>query len=126
MVLDEHILVVDDDLSVRRYVARVLRDEGYAVHEAGDGGEAEEFLDQPPPAVDLLLSDVVMPRLNGVELLERVSVKHPRLPCILMSGYANTQLVDLGIASPCAILAKPFSAEALIEEVRRCLPSKSD
>ena len=121
---DEHILVVDDDSIVRRYVTRILEEEGYAVSEAEDGSAAVQFLDHPPAAVDLLVSDVMRPRLNGVQLLEKVSVTHPELPCILMSGYATRQLSDLGIAAPCAVLSKPFSPDQLLEEVRRCLPAR--
>jgi CheY-like chemotaxis protein len=119
---DEHILVVDDESVVRRYVSRILREEGYEVHEVDNGGAAVEFLERSADPVDLVVSDVVMPGLNGVQLLERVSRTHPNLPCILMSGYATKQLTDLGIAAPCAVLGKPFSPEQLLGEVRRCLP----
>jgi DNA-binding NtrC family response regulator len=72
----------------------------------------------PPDAV---VSDIVMPRVNGVELLRALTTTHPGLPIILMSGYGTEQLQGMGIAAPCAILSKPFSADRLLEEVRRCL-----
>jgi DNA-binding NtrC family response regulator len=58
--------------------------------------------------------------MNGVELLQALSTTDPNIPVILMSGYATAALAELGIAAPCAILAKPFPAERLLEEVRRC------
>ena len=71
--------------------------------------------------VSVLVSDVVMPRLNGVQLMERLARSHPQLPVVLMSGYANAELTAMGIAAPCALLTKPFTPEVLVEEVRRCL-----
>jgi DNA-binding NtrC family response regulator len=68
-----------------------------------------------------VVSDIVMPRLNGVQLLEALAVSHPDLPIILMSGYAPTQLAERGIAAPCSVLSKPFSPQSLLAEVQRCL-----
>jgi DNA-binding NtrC family response regulator len=113
------ILVVDDEPTVRSFAARVLLEEGFAVREAGDGQEALRIVHAG--GIAALVSDVVMPRLNGVQLVEALSRSHPQLPIVLMSGYAARELVDMGIAAPCALLPKPFSADRLVEEVRRCL-----
>lgn len=120
-VLRAHVLVVDDETTVRRFTARVLCDEGCRVSEAGDGEEALAMVRQGASPVDVVVSDVVMPRVNGVELLRQLAASHPGLPVILMSGYAAADLTDLGISTPCAVLGKPFPAERLVEEVRRCL-----
>jgi DNA-binding NtrC family response regulator len=119
------ILVVDDAPAVRRYVRRILEAEGYAVHEAADGAEALELVRSEPAAWDLIVSDIVMPRCNGVELHERLAAHAFGMPVILMSGYATTELTRLGIAAPCAVLVKPFEADRLLDEVRRCLPVQS-
>ena len=66
--------------------------------------------------MDLVLSDVAMPQLNGVQLLEALSVSHPDLPVLLMSAYAVEDL-----AAPCGIVIEPFTPERLLDEVRRCL-----
>ena len=115
------ILVVDDEPTVRRFASRVLLEAGYLVEEAGDGAAALERVRGGPVRLHAVVSDIVMPRLNGVELLQALTTTHPDLPVILMSGYATGQLESLGIAAPCAILPKPFSADRLVEEVRRCL-----
>jgi DNA-binding NtrC family response regulator len=112
---------VDDEPSVRRFASRVLTEEGYLVEEAIDGAAALERVRDGGPPVDVVVSDVVMPRLNGVELALALSAMHPTLPVILISGYAPGQLEGMGIVTPCGILGKPFSGERLIEEVRRCL-----
>lgn len=113
------ILVVDDEGAVRRFAIRVLQREGYGVVEARDGLEAVELLNNGT-ACDAVVSDIVMPRMNGVELMQTLSTTHPDVPVILMSGYATAALAELGISAPCAILPKPFPAERLLEEVRRC------
>lgn len=115
------VLVVDDEPFVRRFACRVLLEEGFLVEQAVDGEDALGHVRDAGRMVDVVVSDVAMPRLNGVELLRQLNVLLPALPVILMSGYATEQLADMGIASPCGVLAKPFSGERLIEEVRRCL-----
>jgi two-component system cell cycle sensor histidine kinase/response regulator CckA len=111
---------VDDEPAVRRFAARALLEEGFLVVEAADGVEALAVVRTMD--VDVVVTDVVMPRLNGVELLRELSATHPDLAVILMSGYATAQLEGMGIAAPCGILIKPFGADRLVEEVRRCLP----
>ncbi len=114
------ILVVDDEGAVRRFAVRVLEREGYVVAEARDGAEALEMVKSQRASFGVVVSDIVMPKLNGVELMQALSLLYPDLPVILMSGYATNALADLGIAAPCSILTKPFPSERLIEEVRRC------
>jgi DNA-binding NtrC family response regulator len=121
----EHILVVDDEAVVRRFTSRVLQDAGYVIATAADGADALEQLEREAPAIDAVVSDIVMPRMNGVQLMERLSRSHPTLPVILMSGYATAQLADRGIAAPCSVLKKPFAPERLLAEVRRCLDERS-
>jgi DNA-binding NtrC family response regulator len=114
------VLVVDDENAVRRFAVRVLEREGYIVLEARDGVDALELL-RKDASVGVVVSDIVMPRLNGVELMQALASSHPDLPVILMSGYATSALSDMGIAAPCSILVKPFPPERLLEEVRRCI-----
>jgi two-component system cell cycle sensor histidine kinase/response regulator CckA len=119
------VLVVDDEAAVRRFAVRVLEREAYVVIEARDGMEALELIQGGSTLVEVVVSDIVMPRLNGVELMQALSVSHPDLPMILMSGYATAGLAELGIAAPCAILPKPFLSEQLLEEVRRCISQRN-
>lgn len=116
-----HVLLVDDQDGVRRYAARILRQDGFTVHEAADGAEALKVLNLGTAPVELVLSDIIMPRLNGVELLKALAVSHPGIPVILMSAYAQAELAEMGVAAPCGVLPKPFPAERLLQEVRRCL-----
>jgi two-component system, cell cycle sensor histidine kinase and response regulator CckA len=115
------ILVVDDEPGLRRFAGRVLEDEGYRVVEAVDGADALALVQAEDAAFDVVVSDILMPRLNGVDLLQRLSVSHPQLPVILMSGYGPPALAERGISAPCSVLSKPFSAERLVAEVHRCI-----
>lgn len=118
---DQSVLVVDDERAVRRFAARVLQQGGFGVLQAEDGAEALEVLRGPGQFVDVVVSDILMPRVNGVELMRELSVSHPHLPVILMSGYADQELSAHGIEVPCSMLAKPFPPELLLAEVRRCV-----
>lgn len=115
------VLVVDDESAVRRFAIRILEREQYVVIEARDGAEALDLVRTSVTVFEVVVSDIVMPRLNGVELMQALATSHPDLPFILMSGYATSALSDLGIVTPCSILAKPFPPERLLEEVRRCI-----
>jgi len=117
----ESVLVVDDDDGVRRFAARVLREGGYEVREAADGAEALELIRSEASRPTVVVSDIVMPRLNGVQLLQLLSTLRPKLPVILMSGYGAIQLAERDIVSPCGVLGKPFHPDALLAEVRRCI-----
>jgi DNA-binding NtrC family response regulator len=119
------ILIVDDEPTVRRLTARVLEGEGYQVSEAVDGLEALDIVRSNGSELGVVISDIVMPRLNGVELLQNITTVHPDLPVILMSGYGTGRLKDLGIAAPCAVLHKPFPPQTLIAEVRRCIRARN-
>ena len=114
------VLVVDDETAVRRFACRVLEHAGYGLFEATDGVEALELIQGQAVALEVVVSDIVMPRMNGVELMEALAVLRPALPVILMSGYATAALSEMGIATPCSILTKPFSGERLLAEVNRC------
>ena len=117
------VLVVDDETAVRRFATRVLEREGFQVVEATDGAEALEKV-KANGSVDLIVTDIVMPRMNGVELMQALSLSHPHLPVILMSGYATAALSEMGIATPCSIIPKPFPAERLLAEVSRCVGTR--
>jgi two-component system, cell cycle sensor histidine kinase and response regulator CckA len=115
------VLVVDDELAVRRFACRVLERAGYGVSEAVDGVEALELVKARAGGIDVVVSDIVMPRMNGVELMQALLVSAPDVPVILVSGYATEALAERGIATPCSILPKPFSGERLLAEVERCI-----
>ena len=117
------ILVVDDDAHVRRFTQITLEDEGYHVLVAMDGEDAIAVHDDHGAEIDLLVSDVVMPRMGGVELAARLAVVHPGLKTVFMSGYtAETSEQVSEFATEGNFLQKPFQFEQLIELIHEIVP----
>jgi DNA-binding NtrC family response regulator len=115
------VLVVDDEPGIRRFVGRILREEGFGVDEAPDGAAALDLICQGAVDPTVVLSDIVMPRLDGLQLVRSLSALKPGLPVLLMSGYGPSELAQRGMPGLCGILAKPFAPELLVAEVRRCI-----
>jgi CheY-like chemotaxis protein len=105
--------------------SRALRSQGYQILEAANGAEALEVLSRAAGPVDLVLSDVVMPVLNGRELSERLAADHPEIRVLFMSGYTDDDIVRRGLLQPGApFLQKPFVAADLSRKVRDVLDSR--
>ena len=118
----ERILLVDDDLGVRNFAARVLASRGYAVLPASSPDEAIELAEEHEGRIDLLLTDVVMPGSTGRALATTLRESSPGLKVPYMSGYTTEAIVDHGILDPSvAFIAKPFTAQRLALKVRETL-----
>ena len=112
------ILLADDDLATRELVKRALEAEGHAVEVTQDGSEAMEKLGAPG-AVDLLVSDVHMPGLDGVELAQRAIAAMLALKLLFMSGFTEELERAKGVkASKVGIISKPFTLEQIRSAVR--------
>jgi len=121
-VTDARILLVEDDDAVRAVIARILRGEGYKVIEADSAGDAVLLAEDVGDQLDLLLTDVVMPRMSGLELADRLRRRLPSLRLLFMSGFAPRALARDGYSVPgVPFLAKPFAPEALIAAVAKAL-----
>jgi two-component system, cell cycle sensor histidine kinase and response regulator CckA len=118
---DETIVVVDDDPSVRAFAARVLRIAGYCVLEAETPARGLE-LAECEARVDAILTDIMMPGMNGCELAKRIWMKRPALPVLYMSGYTDQVLREQELAlDDRTLLEKPFTATQLLGKVREVL-----
>ncbi len=123
----ETVLLVEDEESVRLLVRAILRRFGYEVLDAQSGGDALLLCEQHPTPIHLLLTDVVMPRMNGRELAERLALVRPEMKVLYMSGYANDAVVRLGATdSTIAFIEKPLMPEALARKVREVLGPARD
>jgi two-component system, cell cycle sensor histidine kinase and response regulator CckA len=112
------ILIAEDNEGVRALTVRILTSAGYRVFEGCDGVDALETLRTLPEPVDLLISDVMMPRMNGSELAAEFQRVQPGTPILLISGYMDEDAVQRAFNEPDAILAKPFTPDALLARVR--------
>ncbi len=117
------ILVVDDEPAVLEVIQKILIDRGFLVDVAKDGIEALNLLEQG--SYDLMLSDVKMPRMDGMELLQRVSLLYPELITVMLSAFANIQdavaAIKLGAYD---YIAKPVYPEDLVFSIERALKFK--
>jgi PAS domain S-box-containing protein len=118
----ETILFVEDEENVRELVSDYLKARGYAVLEAPDGMKALELAEQYPGAIQLLITDVVMPRLSGRELATKLSAKRENLKILYISGYTDDSVFRHGVLEGgMSFLQKPFNLKALAEKVREVL-----
>jgi signal transduction histidine kinase len=122
LVGTETVLVVEDEAIIRSLVVRTLREQGYEVVEARYGSEALERWEERRDDVGLLVSDVVMPGMSGVELAKRLAGDRPELRILLMSGFADPLAGEpLSAPSGSAFLEKPFTPSELLRRVRETL-----
>ncbi len=122
----ETILIADDEPTVRAYIRNILRGEGFRLIEAGDGVDALEQLGQRGEPVDLLLTDVRMPRMDGIALARSVVEQYPGTPVLYISGYPFDVEETRSRSRVCGFLSKPFSRKTLLDEVRKCLERPHD
>jgi two-component system cell cycle sensor histidine kinase/response regulator CckA len=116
------ILLVEDEDGLRSLNARGLRSRGYSVIEASNGIEAMEALEEKDGAVDLVVSDVVMPEMDGPTLLREMRKRNPNLKIIFVSGYAEEAFdKSLPENEQFAFLPKPFALSALVEKVKETM-----
>ena len=120
------VLVVDDEQGLRDLVCRTLRAEGYRTLEAAHGGEALELVETGPETIDLVVTDVVMPGMDGRELGRRLARSRPTLPILYMSAYEVNDIFQRGSPwSSAPFLQKPFPRDGLINSVEQLLRQRS-
>ncbi len=118
----ETILLVEDEEAVRRLASRVLASYGYHVVEAANAAEAVRAAEKTDRPIDLLLTDVIMPGMNGRDLARHLHAEQPHLRVLYMTGYADSALASHGVLQTQApVIQKPFSPRALAEQVRELL-----
>jgi len=118
------ILLVEDDAASRYAFARLLRGQGYEVIEAGDGNEAVAFLDGF--AIDLVITDMVLPKINGLHLVSLIQARRPGIPIVLMSGYLSERAGKIILDESADFFQKPVRPSALVRTVQRVLPKSKD
>ncbi len=115
------IVLVDDNSMVRSLVRSILSEQGYRVLVASSGEEAMHICGEHKTMVDLLLTDVVMPRVGGRELADRLRAMIPGLPVLYMSGFTGDQLLEHGVSEGRAFIPKPFTSDELGQKVKEVL-----
>jgi CheY-like chemotaxis protein len=115
-------LVVEDEPMLRDMARRALERQGYDVVVVTDGASAHRLLEGETPRFDLVLTDVVMPKLNGKELADHIWHRYPGLPVLFMTGYSDQDVLKRGlVVAGASFIQKPFTPERLVEAVARML-----
>ncbi len=125
MSKQKRILIVEDDRDTRAQLGLLLELLGYEAVLCADGVEARASLEKAD--VDLVLTDLVLPRGDGVDLLTDVHEKHPQLPVIILTGYPSEgSILETLVHEPFAYLAKPISGEHLADVLERAFATQTD
>jgi PAS domain S-box-containing protein len=121
----ETILVVEDQEEVRKLIVAVLSQSGYRVQAATNGAEALQAANGFPGAIDLMITDIVMPGMTGPELASKLASSRPAMRVLYMSGYTKTGIDHQGLVETgVAYIAKPFGPKELLQQVRGVLPEQ--
>jgi two-component system cell cycle sensor histidine kinase/response regulator CckA len=122
----ETVMLVEDEDMVRKLASELLVDAGYIVLEANGGEEAIKLCKQHSEPIDLLITDVVMPKMSGKQVAEQLLALHPETKVLFMSGYTDEAIVHHGVVdSNIAFIQKPFSERALAHKIREVLDSEN-
>src|SRR5690606_6738766 len=122
---EETILLVEDEPAVRDLAQRILRRKGYRVIVASNGREALDLVERQEGPIGLLVTDLIMPQMDGRELAQRLAALRPGLPVLFMSGYTGDTIAQRGVLDPdVAFIEKPFSPEGLARKVREILDAR--
>lgn len=117
------ILLTEDDEAVQAFVARALQMDGHTVITADDGEDGYDRMIEHDGEFDLLLSDIKMPFMDGIELAQTVAKRFPHMPILLMTGYADQrERADSLDAVVVDVVSKPFSLAEIRSAVKRALP----
>jgi two-component system cell cycle sensor histidine kinase/response regulator CckA len=123
----ETVLLAEDQSSIRSALRELLESKGYHVLEAQNGGEALELAERNTGSIDVLVTDVIMPQVRGLELAKRVTELHPDICVIFMSGYSEDALLENRLLSQqnITLIQKPFDPEELAQKIRELLNDRS-
>jgi CheY-like chemotaxis protein len=123
----ETILLVEDEAAVRKFVRNMLEKYGYTVLAAADSTEALAIVSSRSKHIDLLITDVVMPKMNGPELAQRIKSILPGISTLLMSGYTDRAIrLQEELSQGAAFIQKPFTPRALALKIREVLGGQAD
>jgi two-component system, cell cycle sensor histidine kinase and response regulator CckA len=120
----ETILLIEDDDRLRQLAHEVFKLHGYQVLVAANGGSALLICERHPGAIELLVTDVVMPEMGGIEAAERLVQLRPAMKVLFMSGYTDNAIIDQGVLNDgINFIQKPFTPDALARKVREVIDS---
>jgi CheY-like chemotaxis protein len=117
----ENILIAEDDAAICRMIQELLIEYGYTVYVAADGDEAVRIFQEKEDSIDLVLTDVIMPRQNGRYVCDKIHSLRPHIPVIFMSGYPADIMTSRGVDDNTNYLSKPINPATLLKKIREVL-----
>jgi two-component system, cell cycle sensor histidine kinase and response regulator CckA len=120
----ETVLLVDDEDGVRKLVCAILQSNGYSVIDASNGHSALAAYEKNAHKIDLVLTDVVMPQMDGFELVNQLTAKNPEVKVLFMSGFRDNPVGDPEARPNRPFLHKPFTPDVLLSKVREILDTR--
>ncbi len=125
----KHIFLVEDELHLRYTLSLILRKSGFLVTSAEDGEKAFQMIEDiisQAGKIDMLVTDIQMPGMNGIEIIDKLRKKNIDLPCLVITGYSNKATMKELLSKGCAdYLDKPFEPEEFIKQVNKVLEKKN-
>ena len=117
-----NVLLVEDEISVRNVIRRILQEQGYAISEAADGEEGAHLAENWQGPMHLLITDLFLPRVSGFDLARQVLMQHRQTKVLYLSGYSEDLIIGQEIVGPhSAFLQKPFALPVFIQKIRSLL-----
>lgn len=124
-ITNSSILIIEDDETVRTLMVNILRSRGYEVFECSDGNEALKFFETQNQKIDIIISDIIMPGIDGPTVVKNIKKNRPEIKIIFISGYGKQYLSEQNIAQEnIYFLQKPFAMKDLIKSVRALVDDK--
>jgi DNA-binding response OmpR family regulator len=118
----KHVLIIDDQESMRSIIAQMLRDHGFQVSTAGDGQEGLHLFEQDPASFNLILVDVNMPTIDGIQFLKLIKAKNPKMPVILITAMNEEVVAVLGKEYKAdGVIKKPFLVDEAVKTIERVI-----
>jgi DNA-binding NtrC family response regulator len=117
----ETILLIEDLAELREMIATILRSKGYKVLQARDGADAVNLAGSHFAPIDLIVTDVIMPKLNGPEAIRQIRMRRPSVKAIYITGYSDQVLTDEELFSNSLTIEKPFQPDTLLAKIREIL-----
>jgi PAS domain S-box-containing protein len=118
----ENVLIAEDEASVRNMITRTLQNQGYKIVSTIDGEDAKNQLDKLNGEIDLVITDVIMPKMGGKQLSEYINTRYPHIKVLFMSGYSENSVIKHGnVENDISFIQKPFTIKALLKKVRYIL-----
>jgi CheY-like chemotaxis protein len=117
----ETILLIEDLAELREMIATILRSKGYRVLQARDGADGVNLAGSHFASIDLIVTDVIMPRLNGPEAMRQIRLRRPNVKAIYITGYSDQVLTDEELFSNSLTIEKPFQPDTLLAKIREIL-----